>query len=167
VDRHRRRTGRSARLGIRCFVNGEKRQDSNTQHLVFNVWQQVEHLSQAMTLEPGDCLFTGTPGGVGAAMDPRQFLQGGRCRAMRDRPAGPYRRHDAGRRAEGDGSGFDCDVLIAGGGPTGVTLAVLLAQRGVRSWSRKRRQIFIRSRAPRTSITKECASCRKRAWRTR
>ncbi len=64
-------------LGIRCFVNGEKRQDSNTQHLVFNVWQQVEHLSQAMTLEPGDALFTGTPGGVGAAMDPRRFLQPG------------------------------------------------------------------------------------------
>lgn len=64
-------------LGIRCFVNGEKRQDSNTQYLVFNVWQQVEHLSQAMTLEPGDALFTGTPGGVGAAMDPRRFLQPG------------------------------------------------------------------------------------------
>jgi 2-keto-4-pentenoate hydratase/2-oxohepta-3-ene-1,7-dioic acid hydratase in catechol pathway len=64
-------------LGIRCFVNGEKRQDSNTQHLVFNVWQQVEHLSQAMTLEPGDALFTGTPGGVGAAMDPRRFLAPG------------------------------------------------------------------------------------------
>ena len=62
-------------LGIRCFVNGEKRQDSNTAHLVFNVWQQVEHLSMGMTLEPGDCLFTGTPGGVGAAMDPRQFLK--------------------------------------------------------------------------------------------
>ena len=62
-------------LGIRCFVNGEERQNSNTQHLVYNVWQQVEHLSVGMTLEPGDCLFTGTPGGVGAAMDPRQFLQ--------------------------------------------------------------------------------------------
>lgn len=64
-------------LGLRCYVNGEKRQDSNTQHLVFNIWQQVEHLSTGMTLEPGDCLFTGTPGGVGAAMDPRQFLQPG------------------------------------------------------------------------------------------
>lgn len=64
-------------LGIRCFVNGEKRQDSNTKHLVFNVWQQVEHLSVGMTLEPGDCLFTGTPGGIGAAMDPRRFLQPG------------------------------------------------------------------------------------------
>ena len=64
-------------LGLRCYVNGEKRQDSNTRHLVFNIWQQVEHLSTGMTLEPGDCLFTGTPGGVGAAMDPRQFLQPG------------------------------------------------------------------------------------------
>ncbi len=64
-------------LGIRCFVNGAKRQDSNTRHLVYNVWQQVEHLSVGMTLEPGDCLFTGTPGGIGAAMDPRQFLKPG------------------------------------------------------------------------------------------
>jgi ureidoglycolate lyase len=64
-------------LGIRCFVNGEKRQDSNTAHLVFDVWAQIEHLSQAMTLEPGDLIFTGTPGGVGAAMTPRQFLKAG------------------------------------------------------------------------------------------
>lgn len=64
-------------LGLRCFVNGEKRQDSNTNNLVFNIWQQVEHLSVGMTLEPGDVLFTGTPGGVGAAMDPRKFLQPG------------------------------------------------------------------------------------------
>ncbi len=64
-------------LGVRCFVNGAKRQDSNTRHLVFNVWDQIEHLSQAMTLEPGDLIFTGTPGGVGAAMDPRQFLKPG------------------------------------------------------------------------------------------
>ncbi|WP_408590984.1 fumarylacetoacetate hydrolase family protein [Novosphingobium sp.] len=64
-------------LGIRCFVNGEKRQDSNTRHLVFNLRQQIAHLSQAMTLEPGDLLFTGTPGGVGAAMEPRCFLKAG------------------------------------------------------------------------------------------
>jgi 2-keto-4-pentenoate hydratase/2-oxohepta-3-ene-1,7-dioic acid hydratase in catechol pathway len=64
-------------LCLRCFVNGEKRQDSNTKHLVFNIWQQVEHLSVGMTLEPGDVLFTGTPGGIGAAMDPRQFLKPG------------------------------------------------------------------------------------------
>ena len=64
-------------LGLRCFVNGDKRQDSNTAQLVFNVWSQVEHLSVGMTLEAGDVLFTGTPGGVGAAMDPRRFLQPG------------------------------------------------------------------------------------------
>ncbi|MFT3723254.1 MAG: fumarylacetoacetate hydrolase family protein [Hyphomonadaceae bacterium] len=64
-------------LGLRCIVNGETRQNSNTRHLVFNIWEQIEHLSQAMTLEPGDLIFTGTPGGVGAAMDPRQFLTAG------------------------------------------------------------------------------------------
>ncbi|MCB2078563.1 MAG: fumarylacetoacetate hydrolase family protein, partial [Novosphingobium sp.] len=64
-------------LTISCFVNGEPRQESNTRHLVFDIWQQIEHLSGAMTLEPGDLIFTGTPGGVGAAMDPRQFLQAG------------------------------------------------------------------------------------------
>src|SRR5579864_5001385 len=64
-------------LGIRCFVNGEKRQESNTRHLVFDVWAEVEHVSQALTLEPGDLIFTGTPAGVGAAMNPRQFLKAG------------------------------------------------------------------------------------------
>ncbi|KCZ86106.1 5-carboxymethyl-2-hydroxymuconate delta-isomerase [Hyphomonas adhaerens MHS-3] len=64
-------------LGISCSVNGETRQNSNTRNLVFDLWQQIKHLSGAMTLEPGDLIFTGTPGGVGAAMDPRQFLQAG------------------------------------------------------------------------------------------
>ena len=64
-------------LGVRCLVNGDLRQNSNTQHLVFDIFDQIEQLSQAMTLEPGDLIFTGTPGGVGAAMDPRQFLKAG------------------------------------------------------------------------------------------
>ena len=64
-------------LGIRCLVNGEGRQDSNTRHLVFDVFAQIEHLSQAMTLKPGDLIFTGTPGGIGAAMEPRRFLMAG------------------------------------------------------------------------------------------
>ena len=74
------------KLDLRCFVNGEQRQNSNTSNLVFNIWQQIEHLSTGMTLEPGDVLFTGTPGGVGAAMDPRQFLKAGdvvRCEVDR------------------------------------------------------------------------------------
>ena len=57
--------------------NGEQRQSSNTRHLIFNIWDQIEHLSGAMTLEPGDLIFTGTPGGIGAAMEPRQFLKDG------------------------------------------------------------------------------------------
>ena len=64
-------------LAIRCTVNGETRQDSNTRHLVFNVWDPLVHLSQAMTLEAGDLIFTGTPGGIGAAMKPMQFLKAG------------------------------------------------------------------------------------------
>jgi ureidoglycolate lyase len=64
-------------LAIRCLVNDEVRQNSNTRHLVFDVWDQIEHLSKAMTLEPGDLIFTGTPGGIGAAMNPRQFLKDG------------------------------------------------------------------------------------------
>ena len=64
-------------LDLSCRVNGEVRQASNTRHLVFDLFAQIEHLSQAMTLEPGDLIFTGTPGGVGAAMDPRQFLKAG------------------------------------------------------------------------------------------
>ena len=64
-------------LDIRCTVNGDIRQQSSTRHLVFDIWQQIAHLSQAMTLEPGDLIFTGTPGGIGAAMDPRVFLKPG------------------------------------------------------------------------------------------
>jgi 2-keto-4-pentenoate hydratase/2-oxohepta-3-ene-1,7-dioic acid hydratase in catechol pathway len=57
-------------LGIRTFVNGEQRQDGNTRDMVFNCYQQVAHLSQAFTLEPGDVIATGTPAGVGAAIQP-------------------------------------------------------------------------------------------------
>lgn len=56
-------------------MNGKVRQSSNNKHIIFDVFEQVEHLSAAMTLEPGDLLFTDTPGGVGAAMKPMKFLQ--------------------------------------------------------------------------------------------
>jgi len=65
------------KLAIRGLVNGEVRQESNTEHLVFDAWDQIAHLSQAMTLEPGDLIFTGTPGGIGAAMKPPRFLKDG------------------------------------------------------------------------------------------
>lgn len=64
-------------LGIRCFVNGETRQNSNTKNLVFNVYDQIALLTEAMTLEPGDAIFTGTPGGVGFAAKPPVFLKEG------------------------------------------------------------------------------------------
>lgn len=64
-------------LGIRSFVNGEPRQASRTRHMIFNCAAQIAHLSQAMTLEPGDIIFTGTPGGVGAAMKPPKWLAPG------------------------------------------------------------------------------------------
>ncbi len=64
-------------LDIKCFVNGEQRQSSNTKHLIFDCYDQVAELSQAMTLNPGDVIFTGTPGGVGGAMKPMQFLKAG------------------------------------------------------------------------------------------
>jgi 2-keto-4-pentenoate hydratase/2-oxohepta-3-ene-1,7-dioic acid hydratase in catechol pathway len=69
--------GEPHRLDIKCIVNGEVRQVSNTKHLVFDVWAQIEHLSKVMTLEPGDIIFTGTPGGVGLARKPPVFLTAG------------------------------------------------------------------------------------------
>jgi 2-keto-4-pentenoate hydratase/2-oxohepta-3-ene-1,7-dioic acid hydratase in catechol pathway len=57
-------------LGIRTFVNDEQRQDGNTGEMVFNCFEQVAHLSEAFTLEPGDVIATGTPAGVGAVRQP-------------------------------------------------------------------------------------------------
>ena len=51
-------------LGIRCLINGEFRQNSNTKESIFNCFDQIAFLSQAMTLEPGELILTGTPGGV-------------------------------------------------------------------------------------------------------
>lgn len=64
-------------LGVRCYVNGEQRQNGNTADFIFNIWQQISYLSQAFTLESGDLIATGTPEGVGVAMDPPRFLQPG------------------------------------------------------------------------------------------
>ncbi len=64
-------------LGIRCLVNGEIRQNSNTREMVFDCLSMIEHLSQAMTLEPGDLILTGTPAGVGVASKPPRFLVAG------------------------------------------------------------------------------------------
>ncbi len=57
-------------LGIRCAVDGELRQDSRTSEMVFDCFQQVSHLSEAFTLEPGDVIATGTPSGVAIGRKP-------------------------------------------------------------------------------------------------
>ena len=62
-------------LGLRTWVNGELRQDSNTKHLLFNCFELVEPLSTAFTLEPGDVVSTGTPSGVGGVQG--KFLKAG------------------------------------------------------------------------------------------
>lgn len=62
-------------LGLRTFVNGEKRQESNTEYMVHKIVDQIEYLTTAFTLLPGDLIATGTPEGVGIGMDPQTFLQ--------------------------------------------------------------------------------------------
>lgn len=64
-------------LGIRCSVNGETRQDGNTQNMVFDIPTLIASLSEGLTLEPGDIIATGTPSGVGYAMDPPRYLRDG------------------------------------------------------------------------------------------
>ncbi|MDP6977633.1 MAG: fumarylacetoacetate hydrolase family protein [Myxococcota bacterium] len=61
-------------LELKTWVNGELRQHSNTKHLIFGVFDLVEHLSTAFTLEPGDVISTGTPSGVGIGFRPRKWL---------------------------------------------------------------------------------------------
>ena len=64
-------------LNIRCWVNGELRQDSNTRELIFKVPDLLAYISKTCTLMPGDILSTGTPGGVGVFRDPQVFLKTG------------------------------------------------------------------------------------------
>jgi len=64
-------------LGIRTSVNGELRQESNTDQLIFDCFRQVEILSQACTLEPGDVIATGTPAGIAAARPGQPWLEPG------------------------------------------------------------------------------------------
>ena len=64
-------------LSIWSEVNGEMRQQGNTADMVFGVKEIVSHLSQFMTLYPGDLIFTGTPAGVGDGMVPPSYLQPG------------------------------------------------------------------------------------------
>ena len=64
-------------LRIRAILNGEVMQDSTTRNMVFGVAEIVAFVSQAITLEPGDLIATGTPAGVGVFRDPQVFLEPG------------------------------------------------------------------------------------------
>jgi 2-keto-4-pentenoate hydratase/2-oxohepta-3-ene-1,7-dioic acid hydratase in catechol pathway len=64
-------------LWLRSHVNGELRQDGHTSDLIFGPRALIEFISEAISLEPGDLILTGTPSGVGLALDPPQFLAPG------------------------------------------------------------------------------------------
>jgi acylpyruvate hydrolase len=73
-------------LRLTSHVNGELRQDSRTSDLIFGPRALVDFIAEAITLEPGDLILTGTPSGVGVAMDPPVYLQPGdvvRCEVER------------------------------------------------------------------------------------
>ena len=62
---------------VRCYVNGELRQNASTADLIFNIPTLIETLSAGITLYPGDVLATGTPVGVGIGFKPPKYLQHG------------------------------------------------------------------------------------------
>ena len=67
--------GDPQKLGLKLWVNGVLKQDSNTADMIFNLAEQIEQLSVNMTLYPGDLILTGTPAGVGAGRG--EFLKAG------------------------------------------------------------------------------------------
>jgi 2-keto-4-pentenoate hydratase/2-oxohepta-3-ene-1,7-dioic acid hydratase in catechol pathway len=69
--------GDPATLNVRCWINGELRQDANTSDLIFDIPTIIETISLGMTLEPGDVIATGTPAGVGIGFNPPKFLKPG------------------------------------------------------------------------------------------
>lgn len=65
------------RTRVRCWVNGELRQDGPTENLIFDIPTLIETISRGITLYPGDVIATGTPAGVGLGMQPPRFLAAG------------------------------------------------------------------------------------------
>ena len=62
---------------VRCWVNGELRQNANTRDLIFDVPTLIATISRSMALQPGDVILTGTPAGVGIGFNPPKFLNPG------------------------------------------------------------------------------------------
>lgn len=65
------------KLAIQSYVNGELRQDSNTERMIFDIDHIISELSRGMTLKAGTIISTGTPAGVGMGFDPPRFLKSG------------------------------------------------------------------------------------------
>jgi 2-keto-4-pentenoate hydratase/2-oxohepta-3-ene-1,7-dioic acid hydratase in catechol pathway len=66
-----------ANTRVRCWVNGELRQDGPTENMIFDIPTLIETISRGITLYPGDVIATGTPAGVGMGMKPPQYLKAG------------------------------------------------------------------------------------------
>lgn len=64
-------------LRLQCRLNGQVMQDATTDLMMFPVADQIVHISTFVTLEPGDVIVTGTPGGVGFRRDPKVYMQAG------------------------------------------------------------------------------------------
>jgi 2-keto-4-pentenoate hydratase/2-oxohepta-3-ene-1,7-dioic acid hydratase in catechol pathway len=75
LDRAGERHHEPQNLGLKLWVNGAIKQDSNTSRMIFTLAEQIAHLSSRLTLHPGDLILTGTPAGVG--MGRKEFLQAG------------------------------------------------------------------------------------------
>ena len=65
------------RTTVRCYVNGEERQNASTADLIFDIPKLIETLSAGITLYPGDVIATGTPVGVGIGFKPPKYLRAG------------------------------------------------------------------------------------------
>ena len=80
-------------LDMSLDVNGKRMQTGNTSTMIFTVAQCISHLSQLMTLQPGDVISTGTPPGVGLGMKPPVFLKAGDVMDVRIAGLGEQRQH--------------------------------------------------------------------------
>lgn len=74
--------GNVADLNVKCWINGELRQDANTRDLIFDVPTIIATISAGITLQPGDVIATGTPAGVGIGFKPPRFLKAGDTMAI-------------------------------------------------------------------------------------
>jgi 2-keto-4-pentenoate hydratase/2-oxohepta-3-ene-1,7-dioic acid hydratase in catechol pathway len=69
-------------LNVKCWINGELRQNANTRDLIFDIPTLISTISAGLTLRPGDVIATGTPAGVGIGFSPPRFLQRGDVMAI-------------------------------------------------------------------------------------